>query len=159
MVVKSLKVLGVAVLCAFLAGCMHSSGLKRSQVKMLQAQGFTHTEEGWSLALPERLLFDTNSYELKAENQQEILKLIHNLHKYKLDKVKVVGHTDNVGAEAYNQVLSEKRASSVADIFFKSGYQTQNIEIIGRGMSQPVVDNDTEENRAENRRVAIIIVP
>lgn len=159
MLMKIAKILGMSVMIAVLTACMHSSGLKHSQVKMLQKEGFQLTDEGWTLALSAQILFDFNSSEVKQENQAEIVTLAKNLQKYDLPRVKIIGHTDNVGSEEYNQKLSEQRAQGVTDIFVKAGYQTQNIETIGRGMSQPVVDNDTEEHRAENRRVAIVIVP
>lgn len=159
MLMKIVKMMGISIMLTVLVACMHSSGLKHSQVKMLQKEGFKLTDEGWTLALSAQVLFDFNSAEVKQENQAEIITLAKNLQKYKLPRLKIVGHTDNIGSEAYNQTLSEQRAQGVADIFVKAGYQTQNIETIGRGMLQPVVDNDTEEHRAENRRVAIIIVP
>ena len=49
------------------------------------------------------------------------------LHKYDLDKLKFIGHTDNVGLASYNQTLSEKRAQSVAQIFLDQGYERKNI--------------------------------
>lgn len=153
------KIWGLSAVVLGLTACMHTSGLTKHQVKMLQKEGFTLTDEGWNLNLSARVLFDTDSYALKTENQQELVTLAKNLQKYKLLRLKIVGHTDNVGSEEYNQKLSEERAKSVSDLFFNAGYLPQNVEIIGRGMSQPVVDNDTEEHRAENRRVAIIIVP
>lgn len=159
MLMKIAKILGMGVMIAVLTACMHASGLKYSQVKMLQKEGFQLTDEGWTLALSAQILFDFNSSEVKQENQAEIVTLAKNLQKYDLSRVKIIGHTDNVGSEEYNQKLSEQRAQGVTDIFVKAGYQTQNIETIGRGMSQPVVDNDTEEHRAGNRRVAIVIVP
>lgn len=159
MLSKWFKILGLSAAILSLTACMHTSGLTKHQVKMLQKEGFTLTDEGWNLNLSARVLFDTDSYALKTENQQELVTLAKNLQKYKLPRLKIVGHTDNVGSEEYNQKLSEERAKSVSDLFFNAGYLPQNVEIIGRGMSQPVVDNDTEEHRAENRRVAIIIVP
>lgn len=159
MLLKWLKILGLSVAVVSLTACMHTSGLTKHQVKMLQKEGFTLTDEGWNLNLSARILFDTDSYELKAENQQELVTLAKNLQKYKLPRLKIVGHTDNVGSEEYNQKLSEQRAKGVGDLFIESGYLENNVQMLGRGMSQPVVDNDTEEHRAENRRVAIIIVP
>jgi outer membrane protein OmpA-like peptidoglycan-associated protein len=70
----------------------------------------------------------------------------------------VVGHTDNIGDPSYNQTLSEKRASTVSQIFIETGFKTQNIQSMGRGASQPLVENSSEENRALNRRVNIIII-
>ncbi len=81
------------------------------------------------------------------------------LHKYDLDKLIFIGHTDNVGLASYNQTLSEKRAQSVAQIFLDQGYERKNILVIGRGATQPMVSNDTPANRATNRRVNVTIVP
>ena len=84
---------------------------------MLKQQGFVLTDEGWSLGLSERLLFDFNATEISTQKQTEITRLATQLHKFKLNKVKVVGHSDNVGNPEYNLKLSEKRAESVAQIF------------------------------------------
>ncbi|MCP4288497.1 MAG: OmpA family protein, partial [Gammaproteobacteria bacterium] len=68
----------------------------------------------------------------------------------------VVGHTDSTGPEEYNQGLSERRAQTIADYLkSKSKVQDTDIEVIGRGESDPVASNDTREGRALNRRVSI----
>lgn len=159
MLKRAVKILNISLISLFLVACMHSSGLKKSQVRMLENKGFKLTDEGWSLALPARLLFSFDSAIIAPEHQVILTELAKNLRKYKLERLKIVGHTDNVGAEAYNQTLSEQRAASVGDVLIRAGYDANNLEIVGRGMSQPIVDNDTEENRAENRRVVIIIIP
>ena len=104
----------VALLCLTLAGCLSFGSLKYRQVKMLKKEGFILTEEGWSLGLPERLLFDFNKADIKRENQREIVRLANQLNKYDLQKLKVVGHTDDIGNPEYNQKLSEERAQSVS---------------------------------------------
>ncbi len=81
------------------------------------------------------------------------------LNKYDLQKLKIVGHTDDIGNPEYNQKLSEERAQSVAGIFLKEGFKQTNLNVIGRGSNQPFVPNTSDENRASNRRVAIIIIP
>ena len=149
----------VAVVCFTLAGCLSLGGLSYKQAKILKKEGFVLTEDGWSLGLPERLLFDFNESEIKPNNVSEITRLAQQLQKYNLDKVKVVGHTDNVGSAEYNLKLSEQRADKVAQIFITQRFNPQNIHIVGKGSEQPIVENDTEEHRAENRRVAIIIIP
>ncbi|MOA46899.1 Outer membrane porin F precursor [compost metagenome] len=71
--------------------------------------------------------------------------------------IKVVGHTDSVGSDAYNQALSERRASSVAEYLLSQGVAPNKVTSEGRGESQPIADNETEEGRAKNRRVELHI--
>lgn len=156
---QKLKFVILGVILITLSGCLSFGSLNYKQVKMLKQQGFVLTEEGWSLGLPERLLFDFNASDISTQNQTELTRLATQLHKFKLNKVKIVGHTDNVGNPEYNQKLSEKRADSVAQVFLANQFQAQNIQIIGKGSAQPINTSDTEEAHAENRRVAVIIVP
>ncbi|MFK8934328.1 OmpA family protein [Acinetobacter junii] len=149
----------LTLLCLTLAGCLSFGPLKYRQVKMLKKEGFVLTEEGWSLGLPERLLFDFNKSDIKPENGKEIIRLAKQLNKYDLQKLKIVGHTDDIGNPEYNQKLSEERAQSVAGIFLNEGFKQTNLNVIGRGSNQPFVPNTSDENRASNRRVAIIIIP
>lgn len=149
----------LTLLCLTLAGCLSFGPLKYRQVKMLKKEGFVLTEEGWSLGLPERLLFDFNKSDIKPENGKEIIRLAKQLNKYDLQKLKIVGHTDDIGNPEYNQKLSEERAQSVAGIFLKEGFKQTNLNVIGRGSNQPFVPNTSHENRASNRHVAIIIIP
>ncbi|ENV64363.1 OmpA family protein [Acinetobacter junii] len=156
---QTIKISFIALLCLTLAGCLSFGPLKYRQVKMLKKEGFVLTEEGWSLGLPERLLFDFNKSDIKPENGKEIVRLAKQLNKYDLQKLKIVGHTDDIGNPEYNQKLSEERAQSVAGIFLKEGFKQTNLNVIGRGSNQPFVPNTSDENRASNRRVAIIIIP
>lgn len=156
---QTIKISFIALLCLTLAGCLSFGPLKYRQVKMLKKEGFVLTEEGWSLGLPERLLFDFNKSDIKPENSKEIVRLAKQLNKYDLQKLKIVGHTDDIGNPEYNQKLSEERAQSVAGIFLNEGFKETNLNVIGRGSNQPFVPNTSDENRASNRRVAIIIIP
>lgn len=155
---QTIKISFIALLCLTLAGCLSFGPLKYRQVKMLKKEGFVLTEEGWSLGLPERLLFDFNKSDIKPENGKEIVRLAKQLNKYDLQKLKIVGHTDDIGNPEYNQKLSEERAQSVAGIFLNEGFKQTNLNVIGRGSNQPFVPNTSDENRASNRRVAIIII-
>ena len=105
------------------------------------------------------LLFDFNKANIKPEHVQEINRLAKQLNKYDLHKLKIVGHTDDIGNPEYNQKLSEERAQSVASIFVQQGFKPNDLTVIGRGSSQPFVPNTSDENRANNRRVAVIIIP
>ncbi|MCH7337715.1 OmpA family protein [Acinetobacter sp. NIPH 2699] len=155
----SLKISFIALLCLTLAGCLSFGPLKYRQVKMLKQEGFVLTEEGWSLGLPERLLFDFNKADIKTDHQKEIIRLANQLSKYNLQKLKIVGHTDDIGNPEYNQNLSEERAQSVSSIFISQGFKQNNLTVLGRGSSQPYAPNTSEQNRANNRRVAVIIIP
>jgi outer membrane protein OmpA-like peptidoglycan-associated protein len=149
----------IFTLSATLSACMSLGNLSYKQAKMLKKEGFVLTDEGWTLALPERLLFNFDDYKIKEYQQSKLVTLSNQLHKYNLEKVKFVGHTDNIGQANYNQQLSEKRAQSVANIFLADGFKANNIQIIGRGSDSPLVTNDTEEHRAQNRRVNVTIIP
>lgn len=155
----TIRISFIALLCLTLAGCLSFGPLKYRQVKMLKKEGFILTDEGWSLGLPERLLFDFNKADIKPEHGQKINRLAKQLNKYDLHKLKIVGHTDDIGHPEYNQKLSEERAQSVASIFVQQGFKPNDLTVIGRGSSQPFVPNTSDENRANNRRVAVIIIP
>ena len=155
----SWKIIMLSLLTLTLSACLGMGSLSYKQVQMLKKQGFVLTEEGWSLGLPERLLFDFDQAYISDKNRIQVQKLVQQLHKYNLKKVRIVGHSDQVGNPEYNLKLSEKRARSVGEVFIANGFTPQNIQIIGRGSSQPLNQANTEAAHAENRRVAIIIVP
>jgi outer membrane protein OmpA-like peptidoglycan-associated protein len=71
--------------------------------------------------------------------------------------IRVDGHTDSVGSDAYNQGLSERRAASVVDYLVGHGVPADKLTSQGFGESRPMVDNDTDEGRAQNRRVEIMV--
>ncbi len=153
------KIFIFALLVLSLTGCLNLGHLNYKQARMLKKEGFSLTEEGWTLGLPERLLFAFNEPDIQLQHKIELNRLSTQLQHYKLQKLKVVGHTDSIGNPAYNLQLSEKRAQSVSDVFIENGFKPSNIKTVGRGSSQPLIDNETEENRASNRRVNIIIIP
>ena len=154
-----IKVLCIGVCSLLLTACLSTQGLSKKQVKFLQKEGFVLTDDGWSLGLPENLLFEFNESELNPKYQDEIVRLARQLTHYKLYKLKVVGHTDDVGKPEYNLELSENRAQSVSQLFFQNGFSANNVQVLGRGAEQPLVPNDSDENRSLNRRVAVVIVP
>jgi outer membrane protein OmpA-like peptidoglycan-associated protein len=74
-------------------------------------------------------------------------------------KIEVAGHTDNEGADQrLNQRLSEFRAKVVANYLFNKGISPERIKTIGKGSSEPLVANDTDENKSTNRRIEIMIL-
>jgi len=99
--------------------------------------------------------FDFDKANIKPEAEPvldaaiEVLKENSELH------VRVGGHTDSVGTDAYNQALSERRAKAVLDYLVKHGIDASRLSAVGFGESQPVADNKTKDGRAQNRRVAL----
>ena len=85
------------------------------------------------------------------------VRLAKSLNKYANTNVDVIGHTDNVGNESYNQELSARRAGSVAAILAQSGVSQSRMRAYGRGELKPTKSNDTANGRAANRRVEIIM--
>jgi outer membrane protein OmpA-like peptidoglycan-associated protein len=73
--------------------------------------------------------------------------------------VVVSGHTDSSGSESLNQNLSEQRAQSVSDYFFKSGIIRDRLDVIGFGETQAIASNATEQGKQKNRRVEISLLP
>lgn len=70
----------------------------------------------------------------------------------------IIGHTDNVGSAEYNLGLSLRRAESVRDYLIATGVEVDKLRVLGRGLGDPIASNDTEEGRALNRRVEVVVV-
>ena len=97
--------------------------------------------------------FETAKHNINEKSKQTLDKLAAILKEYPDTNVLVAGHTDSVGAEAYNQKLSEKRANAVAKALEELGVSADKITTVGYGELKPVASNKTKEGRAENRRV------
>ena len=109
--------------------------------------------------MPQDLLFATDSANLRPDLRSDLNAVAASLLKYPNSRIEVIGHTDNTGTAAYNQDLSQRRASSVASVLRDNGVPGARIAAYGRGEDQPVASNLTPEGRAKNRRVEIIIRP
>lgn len=101
------------------------------------------------------VLFAFDSAELTPAAQQQLQALLSKLNAPAVALIRVVGHTDSKGTDAYNQGLSERRASSVAEYLINQGVSPQKVTSQGKGESEPVADNETETGRAQNRRVEL----
>lgn len=129
--------------------------------QQLQGTGISVTRVGNEIVLnmPGNVTFATNSADINAEFYKVLNSVALVLNEYKNTTVDVIGHTDNVGSDAYNQQLSERRARSVAEYLASQGVMPARLLIAGRGESQPIASNDTPEGRAQNRRVTLQISP
>ena len=101
------------------------------------------------------VLFDFDRSTVKPEAGAILDRLVAFMNENKDKKANLSGFTDNVGTEAYNQKLSERRVASVRDYIVKKGVDGGRVSGQGFGESKPIADNKTREGRAKNRRVEI----
>ncbi len=102
--------------------------------------------------------FDFNKSVLKPEGKAKLDDLVDKVKGISLEVVIAVGHTDSVGADAYNQGLSVRRSEAVKAYLVSKGIERNRVYTEGKGEKQPVADNKTAEGRAKNRRVEIEVV-
>lgn len=104
------------------------------------------------------MYFATFQTSILPESEEELNRLYQILVENPEMRVRIVGHTDNVGSDKDNQILSEGRANTVRQAMIERGIAPSRLETEGRGEAQPIDTNDTEEGRANNRRVEILIL-
>ena len=109
--------------------------------------------------MPSGLLFASDSAAISGQAQNDLYGLAKSLNQYPNSRVEIYGHTDSTASDAHNLDLSQRRAQSVGGILTASGVSAARLVMVGRGESQPVATNDTQEGRAQNRRVEILIRP
>ena len=103
--------------------------------------------------------FNFDSSQIQPGFHSTLDKMSGVLNKYGKTELLIVGHTDSTGSDAYNQALSERRASSVESYLLARKVILQRLSAYGKGESQPIASNQTEEGRLLNRRVEIYVVP
>jgi len=105
------------------------------------------------------LNFDFNKSIIKDKDIPQLKKAVEFITKHKGSKIRVEGHTDSVGSDAYNQALSERRAKAVVDYFVSQGaVKRADISSVGYGEKKPIATNDTDAGRAQNRRVEVQVL-
>lgn len=103
--------------------------------------------------------FDTNSTAVRPGLISEINRVAGVLNQYPTTLVRVEGHTDSVGSDAYNMDLSNRRANAVKNLLVQRSINDSRIDVVGYGETMPVAANATEAGRQKNRRVEIKIAP
>lgn len=119
----------------------------------------TNTGSQLRVILPEEVTFATGSDQVDPGFYPALREVARSLNAHPQSTVRVVGHTDNVGSQAYNRQLSVDRALSVSRILIRYGVSSSRITYSGRGMSEPITSNATAAGRATNRRVEVVITP
>lgn len=112
--------------------------------------------EGIHVTFPSGVLFDFDSDVVRRDAATNLNSLASNLNKYKDSNLMIVGHTDAVGTNDYNQDLSDRRAESAAR-YLVAGGVSRHIATAGLGEREPVASNTTEAGRHQNRRIEIAI--
>jgi outer membrane protein OmpA-like peptidoglycan-associated protein len=113
--------------------------------------------EGVLVTFDSGLLFDFDSDVIRGAASTNLTDLASSLNKYAESDVLIVGHTDAVGTDSYNQTLSERRADSAARYLRAQGVDAARVRTDGRGELEPVSTNDSEAGRSQNRRVEVAI--
>ena len=103
--------------------------------------------------------FDSNSSEIKPAFHSTMDKIADVLVRYGKTYLVIIGHTDNVGTNEYNQSLSDRRATAVSTYLQNQGVIPQRVETLGKGETEPRAPNTSEEGRSLNRRVEILVEP
>ena len=114
------------------------------------------TERGTVITLGD-VLFEFNRAEVKPSAQARMAQLADFLKQYPDRRVSIEGHTDSVGSVASNNELSQRRADAVRAQLVGMGIAGDRVSTIGYGKDFPVASNDTDTNRAINRRVEVVI--
>ena len=140
-----------ALLCAVCSGTARSPTDSGGQT----SSGAACCRESTYVTLPV-IYFSSNSTVLDASAIEKLDRLRKILGGYDQMKLLVVGHTDSQGSVAYNQALSQRRASAVVDYLISRGIDSERLERAAHSESQPMATNASANGRAENRRVVFI---
>jgi outer membrane protein OmpA-like peptidoglycan-associated protein len=123
-----------------------------------KAVKLTKTDRGYQMTFDARVFFDTGKSVIKEEGMEAMNRAATLLKEKTTANILVEGHTDNTGSAQLNQKLSEQRADSVRAGLVSRGVANSRIESKGLGFSQPVAENTSEDGRAQNRRVEIVML-
>jgi outer membrane protein OmpA-like peptidoglycan-associated protein len=144
-------------------GNIWSSRMEQQKRQMEQATQGTGVEvtqtadNRLKLDIPADISFDTNRANIKSNFRPILDKFAASLVENPYTKVTIVGHTDSTGSDAINNPLSVNRAAQTREYLSARGVASNRFNIDGRGAREPIASNDTDVNRARNRRVEIFV--
>ena len=125
----------------------------QSRIVAMDEAGKVCQEKFNRLLSKDKIEFEAGKSIVKAKSQSLLKGLVDISALCPNAKIEIIGHTDSIGDDKKNQELSEKRAKAVVAKLFQLGIPLEQMEAIGRGESEPLVDNATKEGRAKNRRI------
>ena len=147
-----------------LAGAAVGNYMDRQQARLQQqlaGTGVDVVRQGNNIILdmPGDITFAFNRSDVQPQFFTVLDQVAATLNQYPATYIDVVGHADATGSDQYNLDLSQRRAASVAQYMVGRGVIADRLFVAGQGERQPVASNTTEEGRAQNRRVEIILRP
>jgi OOP family OmpA-OmpF porin len=104
-----------------------------------------------------RIQFESGRATIDPDSVGLLDRLVETAQRCPNANIEIAGHTDGDGDAAFNQTLSEKRAQAVTDYLVKAGLPADRFTAIGYGSTQPVAGNDTDEGKAQNRRIDFVV--
>lgn len=113
--------------------------------------------EGIAVTFPEGLLFGFDSDQVGPGARDNLRKLAASLKKYPNTRTLIVGHTDSKGSGRYNMDLSDRRAQAAANFIAGEGIERSRVSTAGRGETEPIAGNGSDDGRRQNRRVEVAI--
>lgn len=120
-------------------------------------KGFEVNNIGCSELVNLDVLFDTGKWTIREESTEKIDRFVEFMKKHKEYFATIEGHTDNVGTESNNQVLSENRANSIKNYIIENGIEESRLKSVGFGELKPLNDNITNSEKQQNRRVVAVL--
>jgi outer membrane protein OmpA-like peptidoglycan-associated protein len=143
------------------AGAIIGSQMDRQARQLEQDLANANVErvgEAIAIKFDSGLLFGFDSAELSSDARANLTSLANSLKTYDNTDVVIIGHTDGVGSATYNMGLSERRAQAAANHLAAQGINRSRLIVEGRGLTEPIADNSTDEGRNINRRVEVLIL-
>ena len=126
----------------------------RRQLENLQLR---QTESGVVVTLGD-VLFETGETDLRSEAMESLVEVVDLLQSEPDKQIRIEGHTDSTGNEEANLLISQQRADAVLEALVSLGVDADRVTSVGMGQDFPIASNDTEDGRAQNRRVDVILL-
>jgi outer membrane protein OmpA-like peptidoglycan-associated protein len=146
-----------------MAGNIWSNRMEQQKRQMQQATQGTGVQVSQTqdnrlkLEIPSDISFDVGRSDIQPNFRPVLDKFANTLVENPATRITIVGHTDNSGTNAINDPLSVNRAARTRDYLTSRGVASNRFAVEGRGSHEPLAGNDTEANRARNRRVEIFV--
>lgn len=144
------------------AGVGHYMDVQEAQLRQrLEGTGVSVTRHGDNITLnmPGNITFATDSADVRSSFTEVLASVALVLKEYPKTIIEVAGHTDSTGSDRYNQLLSERRAESVARVLRQQGVKDDRMVVRGYGKNYPIASNATAQGREQNRRVELTLSP
>ncbi|MEW6057036.1 MAG: OmpA family protein [Bdellovibrionota bacterium] len=148
---------GIGAAAGAATGAAIGNYLDKQAKELSKVADTKRLKDGILVDLKNDLLFETGSAVLKPSAVDQLVEVGDILAKYKENRVRVEGHTDNTGSDAFNERLSVERAEAVQRVLRSRGVKEEQMSVVGFGEAKPVATNSSENGRARNRRVQLFI--